>query len=180
MCRLRQSEAMAARALEFLILTATRTSEVLNAQWSEIDLEARVWTIPAERMKARKAHAVPLTDAAMAILEPLHDLRVSAFVFPGQKPNRPLSTSAMDALLRRMKAEDVTVHGFRSTFRDWAGDETQFARDVAEAALAHRVGDETERAYRRGTALDKRRQLMKAWEAHCGWQGESNVVALGV
>ena len=176
--RLQQAEAMAARALEFLILTAARTGEVLGARWQEIDLEARLWVIPAERMKATREHRVPLSDRAMAILSPLHVTRVSEYVFPGQRPGRPLSSSAMEMLLRRMKADHYTVHGFRSSFRDWAGDRTNFAREVAEAALAHQLGDATERAYRRADALEKRRDLMDDWTDFCGSVELSNVVRL--
>jgi integrase len=174
--KLRNAAAMAARALEFLILTAARSGEALGATWAEIDLGARAWTIPALRMKAAREHRVPLSDRAVAILTQLAEARVSEFVFPGQKPGRPLSATAMEMLLRRMKADQYTVHGFRSAFRDWAGDETQFQREVAEAALAHRVGDATERAYRRADALEKRRELMKAWERFC--QGGGPVVNL--
>lgn len=168
---LRLREAMAARALEFCILTAARSGEVLEATWREIDLAAKVWTVPARRMKAKREHRAPLTDAAMAILEALAPLRPadddgSAYVFPGQRPRRPLSGMAMEMLLRRQKLA-ITVHGFRSSFRDWAAEETPFPREIAEAALAHVVGDATERAYRRGDALEKRRELMIAWAAFC-------------
>ncbi|MDJ1463725.1 site-specific integrase [Nitratireductor sp. GZWM139] len=163
MQRLRQSEAMAARALELLILTAARSGEVYGAQWSEIDLDAGIWTIPAKRMKTAKEHRVPLSTSALAILNELYETRISDFVFPGHRPNRPLSSSAMEMLMRRMKMNAFTVHGFRSSFRDWAGDETPFPREIAETALAHRVGDATEQAYRRATALAKRRELMQAW-----------------
>jgi integrase len=146
-------EAMAARGLEFLILTAARSGEVLGATWSEMDLENAVWTIPAKRMKAGKEHRVPLSPRALAIVKELHETRISDYVFPGHRPNRPLSGMAFEMLMRRMKADAFTVHGFRSAFRDWAGDETQFSRDVAEQALAHRVGDATERAYRRDNVI---------------------------
>ena len=162
---------MAARALEFTILTAARTGETLGARWPEIDWETRVWTVPAERMKAKREHRVPLTDAALAILRPLAELREGDLVFPGQQRGRPLSGMAMEMMLRRM-GTPVTVHGFRSSFRDWVGEETDFAREVAEAALAHVVGDATERAYRRGDALGRRRGLMEAWAAYCGSHGE--------
>lgn len=175
--RLGQSEAMAAKALEFLILTAARSSEVLNATWSEIDWGARLWVVPADRMKAAREHRVPLSDRAMAIIEPIHDARVSDFVFSGQRTGRPLSSSSMTMLMRRLKADQYTVHGFRSAFRDWAGDRTTIAREVAEAALAHRVGDATEQAYRRADALDKRRELMVAWASYCAGHS-SNVINL--
>lgn len=179
--RLKGHDALAARALEFLILTASRSSEVLQAQWNEIDLERGVWTLPAKRMKARKEHRVPLTGEVIAILQPLHEARTNEWVFPGQKPNRPLSGMAMEMLLRRMKVTDATVHGFRSSFRDWAGDCTSFPREIAEAALAHKVGDSTEQAYRRSDALDKRRQLMQSWADHCAaYVVESNVISLAL
>ena len=164
---LRTREAVAAMALEFTILNASRSGEVFGARWTEIDRTARVWTIPAERMKAGLEHRVPLTDRALAILDRAETIRTSEYVFPGQKRGRPLSIMAMEMQLRRMKAP-VTVHGFRSSFRDWAGERTSFPRDVAEMALAHVVGDATERAYRRGDALEKRRSLMQAWSAFVG------------
>lgn len=159
--------AMAARALEFLILTAGRSGEVLGARWSEIDFEKAIWTVPAHRMKASKEHRVPLSDKALEIVKALHECRVSEFIFAGQKENRPLSGMALTMQMRRLKADSFTVHGFRSAFRDWAGDCTSFAREDAEQALAHRVGDATERAYRRNDALDKRRKLMQAWADYC-------------
>lgn len=176
--RLQSSEAMAARALEFLILTAARSGEVLGAKWSEVDLQARIWTVPAARMKAGREHRVPLSERAVDVLTPLLEVRVSEFVFPGQRAARPLSASAMEMLLRRMKADEYTTHGFRSSFRDWVGDRTSFSREVAEAALAHRVGDATERAYRRSDAMDKRRSVMEAWEKFCCNAKTANVVAL--
>lgn len=171
-------EAMAARALEFLILTAARSGEVLGATWDEIDFEAGVWTVPATRMKAGKEHRVPLSARALAIVAALHETRVSDYVFPGQKNDRPLSNMAFEMLMRRMKADAFTAHGFRSAFRDWAGDETHFSRDVAEQALAHRVGDATEQAYRRADALEKRRKLMVAWGDYCITVKRGNVIAL--
>ena len=157
------------------MLTAARSGEALGAQWQEIDLDASVWTVPASRMKAKRLHRVPLSKAAMAILNPLYEARVSDFIFPGQKHEKPLSGMAMEMLLRRMKVEDATVHGFRSAFRDWCGEETSFPREVAEAALAHEVGNAVERAYRRGDALEKRRLLMDAWTGYCHGAG-SNIL----
>lgn len=176
---LRERDAMAPRALEFTILTAARTGETFGAIWREIDLEAAIWTIPRERMKAGREHRVPLTDRAVEILTELSELSTGpdAYVFPGQKKGRPLSVMAMDMILRRMDIE-FTVHGFRSSFRDWAGEETSFPREVAEAALAHVVGDETERAYRRGDALEKRRKLMIAWANYCEPKNPGNVLEL--
>ena len=142
----------------------------------EIDLENGLWTIPAERMKAAEEHVVPLSGAALEILTPLSESRLSEYVFPGQKPGKPLSGMAMEMLLRRLKVEDATVHGFRSSFRDWCGDETTFPREVAEAALAHKVGSEVERAYRRGKAIEKRRNLMEAWALFAVNSPQQNVV----
>lgn len=167
--------ALAARALEFLILTAARSGEVLGATWAEIDLDQNLWVIPASRMKSKKEHRVPLTPGAVAVLEAVKPLSLlftdeggpdAAPVFPGDAGGR-LSIMAMAMLLRRLEIK-VTVHGFRSSFRDWAGEETDFPREVAEAALAHKVGNQTELAYRRGDALKKRRQMMEDWAAFCG------------
>jgi integrase len=165
--RLQGLEAISARALEFLILTAARSGEVREAVWSEFDFEKSVWTVPASRMKAGKIHRVPLSARASKIVRELSDRKVSDFVFAGQKPDKPLSNMANTMLMRRMKMDIYTIHGFRSAFRDWAGDETHFPRDIAEQALAHQVGNETERAYRRGDALEKRRELMTAWAEYC-------------
>jgi integrase len=175
---LRERQAMAAMALEFAISTAARSGEVLGARWNEIDLEAKVWTVPATRMKAGREHRVPLSTRALAILEKLAEAKTSDFVFAGQRPGKPLSGMALEMVLRRMKIVGVTVHGFRSAFRDWAGEETHFPREIAEAALAHVAGDTTERAYRRGDALEKRRALMAAWANHCESKPCSNVVPL--
>ncbi|MDR6955904.1 integrase [Ancylobacter sp. 3268] len=162
---LRKREAVAALMLEFTILTASRTGEVTGATWPEIDLTAKVWTIPAARMKAGRIHRVPLSNRCLEILTTVEPLRTSGdFVFPGHKTGRPFSNMAMAVLLhRRMDREGVTVHGFRSAFRDWAGEATNFPRELAEAALAHVFGNEVERAYRRGDALERRRKLMEAW-----------------
>ncbi len=156
---------MAALALEFLILTAARSNEVIGAQWDEIDLAAKVWTVPATRMKSNREHRIPLSARAIAILEKAKGGRPAGFVFPGPGKDRTLSSNALRALLIRMAA-DVTAHGFRSSFRDWAGEISTFPRELAEAALSHSIGDETERAYRRGDALEKRRKLMDAWAAY--------------
>lgn len=163
MVDLRRRKALSALALEFTILTTARTNETLGARWPEIDRKAKVWTVPPERMKSEREHRVPLTARALAILDEVEKVRTSDFLFPGQKRNRPLSGMSMEMVLRRMKIENATVHGFRSSFRDWVEEATSFPREVAEAALAHVVGDETERAYRRGDALEKRRKLMEAW-----------------
>ena len=175
--KLRGIDGISARALEFTILTAARSGEVLGMRWSELDIEAKVWTVPAVRMKAGREHRVPLTARALQILTDLEKLRSKdGLVFPGAKADRPLSIMAMGMLVRR-HAPGVTVHGFRSAFRDWVGDRTNFAREVAEAALAHVVGDETERAYRRGDALEKRRRLMEVWAVFCEPK-PTNVVVL--
>ncbi|HEV2555261.1 MAG TPA: integrase arm-type DNA-binding domain-containing protein [Bosea sp. (in: a-proteobacteria)] len=160
---LREREAIAARALEFAILCASRSGEVLGARWSEVDLAEKVWTIPAERMKNGKPHRVPLTTRALAILADMKEGKRGEHVFPGAKAKRPLSSHALLMLMRRTTAKEFTPHGFRSSFRDWAGETTNFPRDVVEMALAHTVGDATERAYRRGDALEKRRKLLEAW-----------------
>jgi integrase len=167
--KLRERRAPAARALEFTILTASRTSEVLHARWREIDLDAAIWTVPAERMKAAKEHRIPLSSAAIALLNCVE--RVSDLVFPSASPEKPLSNMSMETVLRRMKLKPYTVHGFRSSFRDWCGEMTEFPREIAEQALAHIVGSEVERAYRRGDALEKRRQLMEAWGRYCASNG---------
>ena len=167
MARLRQRDAMAALALEFTILTAARTSEALGARWDEIDFKQNIWTVPATRMKGGRAHRVALSRRALAVLEKLNTARTGEYIFPGQRPGTPLSGMAMEMILRRMKIDGVTVHGFRSSFRDWCGEVSTFPREVAEAALAHVAGDQTERAYRRGDALEKRRALMEAWATYC-------------
>jgi integrase len=158
--------AVAARALEFVILTAARSGEVLGAMWSEIDRERKIWTIPAVRMKAGREHRVPLSSRAMEIVEEMAKLGTEGYVFPGPKPKKPLSSMAMAMLLRRMK-NGVTVHGFRSTFRDWASETTGFSHEVCEMALAHTIGNKAEAAYRRGDLFDKRRKLMEAWAGYC-------------
>jgi integrase len=165
--RERQSNSQAAVALELCVLTATRTGEVLGAQWDEIDLTKMVWTIPAERMKGGREHRVPLPDRAVEILQQLSEARTASHIFPSRRGDKPMSDISMWQIMRRMGVGEVTVHGFRSAFRDWAGDQTHFPREVCEAALAHAVGDAAERAYRRGDALEKRRQLMQTWARYC-------------
>ncbi|VFU08404.1 Integrase (fragment) [Methylocella tundrae] len=168
LARLRQAEGMGARALELVILTAARSGEVLGAVWPEVNFEARIWTVPASRMKAAREHRIPLSEAAIKLLAAIAEFKIGDFVFPGQKPGKSLSNMALDMTLRRLKADGVTAHGFRSAFRDWAGEETHYAREIAEAALAHQIGDKAEQAYRRGDALEKRRALMDDWAAFCG------------
>ena len=159
---LQTRSAMAAKALQFTILTACRTSEVLEMKWPEVDFDTRLWTIPAERMKGGQVHRVPLTGEMLAILEPLRAL-ASDYVFEGQKRHQPLSNMSMLMLLRRMRQDGVTVHGFRSSFRDWAAEAANAPRELAEAALAHQVGSDVERAYARSDLLERRSELMAAW-----------------
>jgi len=175
--KLRAMQGAAPRALEFAILTAARTGEALGARWDEMDLKAELWVVPASRMKAGKVHRVPLSECAVAVLEELQQARISDFVFPGFKRGCPLSNMAMEAVLRRAGI-DATTHGFRSSFRDWAGDHTSFPRDVVEAALAHAVENKTEAAYRRSDALEKRRKLMAAWDGYCNAPVQNNVTPL--
>ena len=167
MGELRQRQATAALALEFCILTAARSGEVLGCRWSEIDLDKKVWTVPAHRMKAGREHRVPLSGRVVAILRELAEADARPFVFPGQARNKPLSNMAMDMMLRRMKRDTATVHGFRSSFRDWAGNVSNFPREITETALSHVIGDKAEQAYRRSDALEKRRKLMEAWATFC-------------
>jgi integrase len=164
---LQQQEGISARALEFAILTAARTGEVIGARWDEINIAERLWTIPADRMKAGKEHRVPLSDAVLAIVEKMAESRQGDFVFPGGNVGRPLSNMAFLMLLRRMGRDDLTAHGFRSSFRDWAAERTNFPAEVAEMALAHAVSDKVEAAYRRGDLFQKRRQLAEAWAKFC-------------
>jgi integrase len=165
---LRGREGTAALALEFAILTAARTSEVTGATWAEIDLAERIWTIPGDRMKAGLDHRVPLSPRALTILDTMAPLRADAgYVFPGGLRGKPLSNAAMLALLARMERGDLTVHGFRSTFRDWAAERTNFPNEVVEMALAHSIKDKAEAAYRRGDLFTKRRALMTAWAGYC-------------
>jgi integrase len=173
---LRQRPATAARALEFCILTATRSGEALAARWDEMDFEGKVWTVPAERTKAGREHRIPLSERAVDILREMEAERTGEFVFPGQRPGRPLSGMAFEMLLRRINSP-YTAHGFRSSFRDWAGNETLFTRELAEHALAHVIGDKAEQAYRRSDALARRRELMDAWAKHCEGAAGENVVA---
>lgn len=180
MAELHDEGAAAARALEFTILNASRTDEVLGATWNEIDLKEKLWIVPKERMKGKKEHRVPLSASAIAVLETMAEQGGEGYIFPGRKPASRLSSMAMLMLLRRMKREGITVHGFRSTFRDWAAERTSYPREVAEMALAHTIGDKVEAAYRRGELLDKRRRLMAEWAKYCGQaeKGQGSVVAL--
>jgi integrase len=167
MAELQAREGTAARALRFCILCAGRSDEVLGAKWPEIDIKARTWVVPAGRMKGREEHRVPLSDAAMRIIEHQGKVRENDYVFPGGRRER-LSHAAMDSLLTRMRRSDITVHGTaRSAFKDWCAETTNYPDWVSEKALAHKVGDETRRAYQRGDLLERRRQLMSAWGRYC-------------
>lgn len=170
--------ALAARCLEFTILTAARSGEALGATWSEIDLGRKIWTVPAERMKGGVEHVVPLSDAALAVLATVRPKQPKPADVIFGVGGAARSNMAMSMLLRRMGQGDVTVHGMRSTFRDWCGDATEFPRELAEMALAHAVGDDVEAAYRRGTAIERRRGLMQAWAAYLTTTPAENVVPI--
>jgi integrase len=168
MCAIRAVDTMASKALQFAILCASRTSEVTGATWPEIDMDARLWVVPGERMKSGRAHRVPLSDGAMAILRELATVaEPNGYVFHGQRAGKPLSNMALIMLLRRVGLGELTTHGFRSTFKDWAAERTNVPSEVSEMALAHVVGDKVEAAYRRGDLLEKRRELADSWAAHC-------------
>jgi integrase len=166
MAALRGREGTAALALQFTILTAARTGEVIGARWSEIDFKAATWTVPAGRMKASKEHRVPLAPAAVALLKSLYTEADNDHIFLGHRSGG-LSDATMSGLLGRMGRDDLTVHGFRSTFRDWAAETTAFPTDVIELSLAHVTKNKTEAAYKRTDLLDKRRKLLEAWAAYC-------------
>jgi integrase len=179
MSKLRQDSSIGARCTEFITLTAARVSEATHATWGEIDLAARIWTVPADRIKGGLEHRVPLSPAAVAVLKQQAAIRQSDYVFPGSRKGRPVSENTPNRLAKLAAGADITVHGLRSTFRDWAAERTNFPREIAEKALAHMVGDETERAYQRGDFLDKRRKLMDAWAEFCGKpQSGGEVVAI--
>jgi integrase len=172
MAVVRAQDSVSAKALAFAILTAARSGEALNMRWSEVDLVERMWTIPAERMKAHKEHRVPLSAPALKVLAEMDGIRSGEFVFPGIAANQPLGRNALDRQLRRLNDQarwgEVTVHGFRSTFSDWVAERTAYPSEVREMALAHAVGDKVEAAYRRGELLEKRRALSEAWGDFCG------------
>jgi integrase len=195
MLDLQEREATAAVALEFTILTAARSNETFFARWSDFELKAvpvtardkegkeftimgPCWTVQPEGMKGGRVHLVPLVPRVVELLEQMREVAQGAFVFPGQKAGRPLSGMAMEMMLRRMKVTDATVHGFRSSFRDWASETTHFPSEVVEMALAHLIKDETEAAYRRGVLFNKRRKLMEAWASYCAKQKTDTVVQL--
>lgn len=167
MSDLAQQRGTIARALEFVILTAARRGEVLGAHWNEIDLEERIWTVPPERIKGGVEHRVPLSPQAVWIVKGMREVKINDYVFPGRKGGRSFSGMAMPILLRRMNRGDLTAHGFRSTFRDWAAECTNFPNHVVEQALAHVISDKVEAAYRRGDLFEKRRKLMEAWGQFC-------------
>jgi len=167
MGKLRARESLASLALEFAILTACRSGEVLGARWDEFDPERAEWIIPTARMKSGKPHRAPLSARAVAIIESLAETRDGEFVFPGGKPGKPLSSMAMAMQLRRMKEGGITVHGFRSAFRDWAAETTSFPHEVCEMALAHVIANKAEAAYRCGDLFDRRRELVEAWASYC-------------
>jgi integrase len=164
---LRRHEGFAPRALEFVIMTATRTGEGLGARWHEFDLEAGLWTIPAGRMKGGREHRVPLPRRVVAMLKELVAMRLNEFVFPGLKRGRPLGSMRLLTLLRDMEHDHITVHGFRSTFKDWASETTSFPDHLSEMALAHVSADKVRAAYARGDLFQKRRELMEAWASYC-------------
>jgi len=176
MAALRKQDGIAARALEFTILTAARTGEAIGVRWSEIDLDGQCWTVPGDRMKAGRDHRVALSAPVIALLRALQPVQQGDYIFAGAKSGAHLSNMAMLALLRRMKHTDITAHGFRSTFRDWTAESTDFPREVAEAALAHTLGDKVEAAYRRGDLFAKRQQLMEAWARTCATIAAPGVV----
>jgi integrase len=184
---LRAIDSISARCLEFVILNADRSGEVLGsirdgeitgARWDEIDLEAKVWTIPAVRMKGGVEHRVPLSSRALAILEEMAKLGKDGFIFLGHRGGRPLSGNVLLTLMRRIGVERYTVHGFRSSFRDWAAEHMNVPYEIAEQALAHKVGSKVSRSYHRSDALEKRRDLMQAWCNFCEPETVSNVVPL--
>lgn len=184
MVKLRTQDGIAARALEFTIITAARTSEVIGAKPDEIDAKDKAWIVPADRMKARREHRVPLSDRALEILGICSEgNEKNVFVFPGRNAGKPLSNMAMLKLLQRIGRGDLTVHGFRATFKTWASERTSIQKEIVEAALAHIIGDKVEQAYRRGDLFEKRRRLMQQWSAFCASgapakKSQSNITTL--
>ena len=165
--KLRKDSSVGARCLEFITVTAARLGEAINAEWDEIDLANRVWVVPASRMKADREHRVPLSGAALAVLKAVQAIRQSDYVFPGTRQGRPVGENTPVRLAKQAAGSNITVHGLRSTFRDWASERTSFSREVAEMALAHAIPNAVEAAYRRGDLFEKRRKLMDAWAAYC-------------
>ena len=181
MLQLKARDAVSAKGLEFLILTATRTSEVIGAEWSEIDIDNAVWTIPPLRMKNEREHKVPLSADAVNVLKQMNQHKNSDYVFPGPGDKRPLSNMAFLQLLKRMGRSDITAHGFRSTFRDWISEQTSYPNEVAEMALAHTIPNKAEAAYRRGDLFEKRKRLMNDWAIFSSMETghRENVVGIG-
>ena len=167
MADLRAMAGVGAKALEFTIITAARSGETRGAVWSEIDFEEKTWTVPAARMKGGKEHCVPLSETAIKLLNDMPRVEGEDLIFPGTKSRRPLSDMSLSAVLRRMKRLTITVHGFRSSFRDWAAEATDHHPDIVEQALAHAIGNRVEAAYRRGNLLEKRRVIMDDWAEWC-------------
>jgi integrase len=182
MTNLRARDGAAARCLELIALSATRLGEALNAEWGEIDVAAKIWTVPANRMKSGREHRVPLSPAAVAVLEQMAGIRKgdSNYVFPGARRGRPIGENSVWEMAKAASGDDAaTVHGLRSTFRDWCAERTNYPREVCELALAHVVASDMERAYQRGDLFDKRRRLMTEWGRFCGKPaGKGDVVAL--
>lgn len=177
--RLAAAKGMSYRAVYFTILTAVRAGETTGAKWPEFDLQAGVWTIPGERMKMAREHRVPLSREALAVVHELAATKTNDWVFPGQRPGRPLSVASLSKALKAVAGDGLTTHGCRSTFRDWAAERTNFPNEVAEMALAHGIGDKTEAAYRRGELLEKRKAMMQAWASYVTTRpNASNVVPL--
>jgi integrase len=178
MAGIRRDTRIGARCLEFIALTIARVGEANVADWSEIDFGKRVWSVPAERMKAGKEHRVPLSKAALAVLEDMRGIRVSDYIFPGRRADRPVGANTVLRIAKETAGVDITTHGLRSTFRDWAAERTSFPNEVVEMALAHAIPSAVEAAYRRDDLFEKRRRLMDAWAAFCG-SLSSNVMAIG-
>jgi integrase len=178
MTKVRSDTSITARALEFIVLTAARSGEAVGATWDEIDFEAKVWLVPASRMKADREHRVPLADAAIAVLKAMRAIRQSPYVFPGASPGQPVRGGTVWWLVNQFAG--VSVHGLRSSFRDWASERTNFQREVCEQALAHAIPSAVEAAYRRGDLFEKRRKLMAAWAEFCAKPAAAGtVVAIG-
>ncbi|PPC87458.1 MAG: integrase, partial [Hyphomicrobium sp.] len=178
MAALREQQGVVARLTEFIALTAARSGEARHATWGEFDLDSATWTVPASKMKSGKRHRVPLSTRAVEIIREMQKVSTSDFVFPGNRQGTAVSDMAPTMALRRSGRADIGIHGMRSSFRDWVGESTNFARELAEISLAHVVGDATERAYARGDALDRRRPLMEAWCQYCAGQSGADVIPL--
>src|SRR5262245_18976765 len=179
MAKIRQDTRIGARCLEFIVLTAARVGEANVADWNEIDFTERVWIVPAERMKVDREHRIPLSDSALAVLEEMRAIRISDYIFPGKRAGRPVGANTVLRIAKETAGVDITTHGLRSTFRDWAAERTSFPREVAEMALAHTIPNAVEAAYRRGDLFDQRRRLMDAWAEFCTWQSSAKVVQIG-